>query len=722
MRFRIFGLGITAALLATACNTGNGGGGIAPDRNRTTASLRQFASCDELETQLKSSLSEELRTQLLMGGESYGRFGGGMDDVAMESDGAEPSASDSSGGSNDVRQEGVDFSGTNNQEEGVDEADFVKTDGYHIYTLNGNRLEIFSVPEFGDLAYVSTTRIEGRPSQMLQAGDALVVYSQVYVWSLPEGHPLRERVGDYYENEGRYWYWRTSTVTKVTVIDIEERAQPRVARELYIEGYYQTARKVDSSVRMVSYAWMDVPGLRTWPELPDNYWELDHDDSRREEVYAEAVNATMVENDRIISETDLSVFVPQVYERSGNTLVEHTFTNDGCAGFSIAEDGYGRGFTSILTLDLFSSTFSFEADHILTNTSHVYASADTMIIAESSFDWWWFWNNDDSEEATNLHRFDIGEGATTVYTGSGRVDGLILNQFSLSEYEGYVRVATTTGRWNRWWEEEPEPPSNNVFVLAGETGLDVVGSIGGIAVGERIWSSRFVEDEGFLVTFRNIDPLWTIDLSDPTQPTIKGELEVPGVSTYIHPIDGAHLLTIGYGGDQEGLDWKTQISLFDVTNFESPQVAAQLSMAPETDGDGWTYAWSEANYEHKAFQYWGPKKMLAIPLSTYRYNYDGEYYGYEYVSQLQLVSVDIESGLATYGSIDHSDFFNSDRDRYWSWRDVRRSIFMGDFIYAISDRGITAHRLASLSDGASPAPTASYQLPGANNDVYWEEW
>ena len=263
---------------------------------------------------------------------------------------------------------------------------------------------------------------------------------------------------------------------------------------------------------------------------------------------------------------------------------------------------------------------------------------------------------------------------------------------------------------------EPEI-GNHIYVLAGSRDLQEVGHLDDIAPGERLWASRFVGDKAYLVTFRNVDPLWTIDLSDPTHPRIIGELEIPGVSTYIHPMDDEHLLTIGYGGDENGMNWKTQVSLFDVSDFANPRQAAALSLAPEVVGDGWTYAWSEATWEHKAFQYWGPLNMLAIPLSTYRDNYnevDG-YYGYEYKSELALIQIDGEN-LSRYdhGEIDHSEFFNSDSEHYWDWRDVRRSIFMGDFIYAISDRGVTVHRVSDLQ------LMDSVELEGNRYDPYWD--
>src|SRR5690606_4267117 len=124
--------------------------------------------------------------------------------------------SDSGGG----REEGVDYSGTNNQEEGVDEADFVKTDGYHIYTLNGNRLHIMGVPEFGQLTAESVTKIEGFPRQMLldKEQNRLVVFSHIDTYSLPDGHPLKQLVG-VKDDEAR-WHWRINQLTKITVLDI----------------------------------------------------------------------------------------------------------------------------------------------------------------------------------------------------------------------------------------------------------------------------------------------------------------------------------------------------------------------------------------------------------------------------------------------------------------------------------------------------------------------
>jgi hypothetical protein len=218
----------------------------------------------------------------------------------------------------------------------------------------------------------------------------------------------------------------------------------------------------------------------------------------------------------------------------------------------------------------------------------------------------------------------------------------------------------------------------------------------------------------YVVTFEQIDPLWTIDLSDPTNPTVLGELEVPGVSTYIHPISDGMLLTIGLApanADGTGLDWSTtRIQTFDVSDPTTPTQNDHLDLAPvdNPNDDGWSWGWSEATYEHKAFQYWAPKGLLAVPLSTYRYNSwtdaSGDYrWSYDYVSKLMLVEVNETSGdLSVYGTVDHSLFYDGEDSQWWGGEtQVRRSIFMGDFVVALSAGGVTATNLTTLNLSAS---------------------
>ena len=693
--------------------------------------LQSFDDCDTLEMALKRTIEEETRTSLMQAvEEQYYYWGGGWleDDVEMAMD----ASSESSGSSPpaQTRNEGTDYSGTNNQEQGVDEADFVKTDGFHIYFLDSGVLQILDVPEFGEIEFASSTSIEGSPTAMMLDGDNLVVISSVYSWSLNSNDPLADRMG-----WGDDWYgWRTSTLTKFTVFDVSNSSDPQISRELYIEGYYMTAREVASTVRTVTHTWMDIPDLQTWLQYPDGYWNLDYDDPNRRVLREQAAAAAISHNKEVLRSITLEDILPQVHERVGDQIITHHMSGEDCSDFAAPQYSFNRGFTSIFTIDLMSEQLDFEADHIVGNWPMVYASQDVLVITENSWDWWWFWGNDDLNEATNIHTFDISQSGTTTYTGSGRVDGTINDQFSVSEFEGVVRVATTTGQWARWWMEDPEPMQSHVVTFGhsmdletGQHSLTELGRVDGIAYNESIWSARFVGDRAYIVTFENMDPLWTIDLSDPTEPRIMGELEVPGVSTYIHPLSDDTILTIGLGpADEEtglGLDWShTRLSLFDVSNFSDPQLSEVLSLSPVEDPEnGWSWAYSEATWEHKAFQYWEPKGMLAIPMNTYRYDYfydsAGKYhYDYDWVSKLMIVNIS-EDGMEIHGEVDHSEFYESDENRWWNSYNIRRSIFMGDYIYAISHGGITVTNLDSLNQTDSH----QFEYPAYVDDWYVEE-
>ena len=681
-------------------------------RSIGSPNLEIFSDCDELEIALKQSIEEEARTSLLQAVDEVYYWGGGMwleGDAEMAMDDA--GSATSSTPPPTVRQEGKDFSGTNNQEQGVDEADFVKTNGYNIFFVDNGVLHIMDVPEFGEIEHASTTDIQGSPVAMMLNEDNLVVVSTVSNWNIDYDDPLQEAMG--WSDD---WYgWRTNTLTKFTVFDISNSSSPEINRELYIEGYYMTAREVAGTVRTVTHTWMNIPDLRTWISYPDDYWTVDYSEEERRNMREVAALEAMEHNQRVMSEISLEDILPQVHERIGSEIITHHMDGDDCSDFAAPEDALNRGYTSIFTIDLISEELDFEADHIVGNWPLVYSSQDTLIITENAWDWWWFWDHDDLMESTNIHTFDISQPGETTYAGSGRVDGTILDQFSISEYEGVVRVATTTGQWGRWWMENPAPMENHVITLShaldvdtGKTRLLEMGRVDGIAYNETIWSARFVEDRAYIVTFENMDPLWTIDLSNPTSPTIMGELKVPGVSTYIHPLSDDAILTIGLGpADEEtglGLDWSnTRLSLFNVSNFSDPQETQTLSLSPVEDPtDGWTWAWSEATWEHKAFQYWAPKGMLAVPLNTYRYDYyydeDGHYhYEYDWVSKLMIVNI-TEEGMELHGEVDHSQFYDTEEYHWWSSYNIRRSIFMGDYIYAISHAGVTVTHLDTLEE------------------------
>jgi hypothetical protein len=681
---------LLTTLLLPACGSDNPYNG---QISSATTQLQRYDSCQALEADLKEVLVAEVRAdydQRRYWSRNGGGIFGGAEDAAGES---APPAAES------PRTPGEDFSTTNNQEHGVDEADFVKTDGYSIYVLNGNRLHIFGVPTFGELVPTSTRQIEGWPREMLvdYAAKKVVVFSGIDAYSLPQGHPIRRKIERLEgENQDRF-YWRVANLSKLTVFDVSSPSEPRLVRELYLEGFYSTARLVDSTVRMAAYTYLTLPYFWWW------WGNEDLDTAERKSIAA-------IEN---LALTDL---VPMIYERKpSGEVFEHALTGERCASFLRPSDSHARGVTSILSMDLLSEDrLAIDADQILSNWSTLYASTDHLAIAEAAHDWWWFWWSPSDEERTNIHVFDTSRPGKATYVGSGRVLGSIRDQFALSDHEGHLRVATTLNRFAWWWQprpanQAPPPPENNVFVLSIQSGvMPIVGAITGIAKGETIQSVRFDGDHGYLVTFRRIDPFFTLDLADPRSPKIIGELKIPGFATYIHPIADHKILTMGFGGDENGTNWRTQISMLDVTNFAAPALVRSLDLAAE---GGW--AWSEATWEHKAFQYWAPKKLLAVPVSTWQQGVrsNGQWW-YRYFSRLELVRVETSGVLERFGYVDHSDFFNSDQTYQWA-PDVRRTIFMGDFIYAISDRGITVNRADNL------APVLRQGMPGSRYGEYW---
>ena len=662
------------------------------ERTRSSPGLIQYDACNDLLNDLQSAVFEESLVSLdqnaywhwtdnylFRGGDEI-MFDGVAEGAVME-DSVDTTTSSPSVGSSESNSDnggpvaGTDFSGTNNQEQGVDEADFLKTDGRWIYVLNNGKLVILGVPEFGQLEMISNMSLEGSPSQMLIDENRLVIVSSVYYWNLDSDDPLRNIMAFDEPNEWGYYDYRISNLVKYTVIDVSNKTTPEIEREIYIEGYYHTSRLVNNTVRSVTHAHTYIDGLLTYPELPSSYWELD-DRYERMDIWNQSVTKAIDHNRNLVDDLSLEDFSPKIHERTSDGVFTHAVTAGDCSEFSSAKDVMTRGFTTIATIGLFEEETTLQVDHIASSWVNVYASGNMMVLAEPANDWWWYWGIEDIyEDETNIHAFDISEPANTEYIGSGRVKGDVQDQFSISEYNGSIRVASTSDNWGRWW------------MTAVDVMEDIAVAVDSVASGET--------DEIIL------------------------EPEVPGVSTYIHPLNEDLLLTIGIGpagDDGFGLDWsQTQISLFDVSDLENPSLADSLSLSPGYLDDncadirscGWSWSWSEATYEHKAFNYWAPENLLAVPLSTHRWVYDTvvendrtyTYYGYEFVSMLKLVNVDIENkSLTAHGEVDHSSLYGNGVQEYWYPNtDIRRSIFMGDYIYSISSAGMTVHLTDNLS-------------------------
>jgi len=337
----------------------------------------------------------------------------------------------------------------------------------------------------------------------------------------------------------------------------------------------------------------------------------------------------------------------------------------------------------------------------------VYSNADAMYLAgrgwmDSSFTY----SLPDTPvdvSKTYLHKFDLATNPEhPTYAASGVVPGHVNNQFSIDEKDGVLRVTTTSTKASQSsWET-----SNNLFVLGTQgASLTPLGSIKGLAKGESIYSTRFVGNRGYVVTFRQVDPLFVIDLSVPTHPVVLSELKIPGFSEYMHPIDDGHLLTIGQDANQDGQVQGLALQLFDVTDATDPKLLHKYVFS------GQDYGYSEAQYNHKAFTYYEPKKTLVFPFSAWQQN------GMK--STLEVFSVDVAQGIHKTGAIDHSAFFANQQQPeptdpcgYTPMIEVRRGLFIDDYVYSISYGGVIASPAAApnttSASVALPAPVISY--------------
>ncbi|MDC0679597.1 beta-propeller domain-containing protein [Sorangium atrum] len=480
-------------------------------------------------------------------------------------------------------------------------------------------------------------------------------------------------------------------LTKVTVLSLAGGA-PSVVKELYFEGGYTSARRTGPNVRTVLTGGAHGPALPYWPSGLTEYPET-------AEAWTAAFEQLRAENAAIIEDAPLSTWLPYRFEKQGEAV---ELLDASCSDFYVPEAGTtSYGLTQIESIDLADLAATPESTSIVGATDTVYASHDALYVAARS------WDHQAAPgevfvgtNVTHLHKFDlIADPSQPGYVASGSVSGHIINQFSLDEHDGKLRVSTTS-------QVSAEPrwtTSNNVFVLEAQgTDLAQIGAVTDLAPGETIQSTRFVGDRGYVVTFRRVDPLFVIDLANPASPSVAGELKIPGFSEYMHPLDDGHLLTIGRDGEEDGTVTGLALQIFDVTNASAPALLHKEAL------DGAKYMHSEAEYNHKAFTYYGELGVLAFPLVSF----DGETGAMS--STLELFNVDIEDGFSRLGAVDHSGFFSSvPSGCYYGGAAVQRGLFIEDYVYSYSQGGVLVNALDDLE-----TPVASLPLPTPDSVGY----
>ena len=563
------------------------------------SALRSFEDCSTLLDYLRSETGSRVGPYGLDEGPRFGfeePLAAEMEEMAVDMDVAE-SAPAADFGTSSSSDGGGDFSGTNVQVAGVDEPDIVKTDGNRILAVAQGRLHYVDVsgeaPQYlGSVDLVGESG-SGWGQEIFIRDDRAMVFSTGYADRL-EPVSASDLEGDHVIAEDVIF--RGSPVALIQEVDLSDPASMEVVSELRVEGQYLSARSVGDVV------WMS---LSSFPAQ----FQFVYPSGPAAEEAAERTNR------EIAATADLGAWLPG-YRFDGPNGTQAGLLPECDQLYTPAEFS---GFTvlSVLSFNLSEPLDTGDAASVLADGHTLYGSGQSLYLASSSPVWAEPADDGSSdvivpgptEWNTVIHKFSVSADGPARYEASGMVPGHLLNQFAMDEHNDYFRVATTIGEpWNS------ETSESQVVVLEqqGRT-LTEVGKVDNLGRGERIFSVRFAGDIGYVVTFRQVDPLYVLDLSDPTAPSVAGELKIPGFSTYLHPLGDGLLIGVGQDATDTGRTRGAKVSLFDVSD---PAAPTELDVIVFPDG------YSEAEWGHRAFLYWAPEEMVAIPLTRYDYNDD----------------------------------------------------------------------------------------------------
>ena len=646
------------------------------DKGTYTYKLNSFTTYDDL----LAFLHKRFET-----GVNQGRtYGGGPMVMFEKSDTAAPAANGAVT-THSGEETLPSYSSTNVQVAGVDEPDIVKTDGTYLYVVAGQTVFIikaYLAMEATILARINITNVT--INNIFIHGDQLVIFGDsggFYAYPLLGGDA--KVAIDTIETPN---IWRNGiSQTVIDIYDISDRSNPVLSKDVRIDGGYFDARLIDEYVYVVSTEYTyDI-----YRAVDDKNYTLNPP-----EISINGSNST-------IPPTDIYyVDVPELSDTMTHVISINLNTND------VAEKSFMLGSSQTMYVsrnNIFLASVHYPYYPVLYMTRDGTSSSSTS-----------------EQETTILHKVSINTGDVT-YIAQGEVPGTILNQFSMDEYNGYLRIATTSG--NNWMEGSQT--TNNVYVL--NENLEQVGKIENIAPGESLYAARFLGNRAYLVTFVQVDPLFTVDLSDPANPQILGQLSIPGYSDYLQPYDETHLIGIGKEVDPSidadkihtpGAVYYTavlgvKIALFDVTDIANPVEVSKVVI-----GDRGTD--SPALYDHHAFLFDKEKQLLVIPISLYeipqktldsintsniselpsdwkwgQFTFQGAY----------VYSLSIENGFELKGRITHQtteDIQKQTGDYYWYWgssnTDITRTLYIGNVLYTISSAMVKMNDLSDLSE------------------------
>ena len=654
----------------------------------TSGDIKKFSSTDEIRQYIKENAAKVQDTY-------YGAEDGALRnaEVAMTvpsavAQGAAKSSAELGG----ISSGATDYSTTNIQVAGVDEPDFVKNDGRYIYIISGSSLVIVDAYPAQGAKILSDTQLEDNVKEIFVSGDRLVLFTtgtaDLPARTASEGPGTMEKVS------AMPRYYRSNPVTHATVYDISDRKNPNVIKEYTVDGDYVDARMIRGIVYMLTrenvYSYDDivVPAVRESNRVvlePDVYY---FDNPEREYVFSTVTaldagsGATRGSKTFLIGSGNILYVSPDaMYISYQKWHPVYQARVDG-PQIAVAAGEGGVSSSSAASARVLWEDFNKLSEQGKQDVIAQMKSGELESIRKQEYD----------QTTTVIHKIAISNGDIT-YVAKGEVPGALKNQFSMDEYNGNLRAATTSSVWTNRGQYE----YNNVFVL--DPLMKVIGSLTHIAEQEKIYSTRFIGDRLYMVTFKRIDPFFVIDLSSPASPKILGKLKIPGYSDYLHPYDSNHI--IGVGKETATNDWGgvstrgVKLALFDVTDVEHPKQVDKVEIGNSgTD--------SAALYDHKAFLFDKGKNLLVIPIrqvttlpvvqkAGYYDNRQQVWYG------AYVFGVSPATGFDLRGTVKHG---SAEGGYYWygsSANEVKRSLYIGNDLYTISSAKIVASDLNNVN-------------------------
>lgn len=509
----------------------------------------------------------------------------------------------------------TDYSRTNTQVDNVDEADIVKTDGKYIYYIAQNKVYIVNSE---NLKQESTIAIES-DKERIYPSDIYINKNKLIV--LVNSNMVKTMQTDVASTDETYIDRVSGNVepmSRAIVYDVSDKENPKQIREVALDGYYVNSRMIGDNLYFIS-------SKNVW-----YYGGIKDDD-----ILPLARDTAVSKEKQRIDCTKIAYF--EGTKNNSFTMV---------AGFNTEKNE-----------PAITETFYGASEEI-------YASENNIYITSVDYSYNAFIEREIYK--TTIYKFNLEEAKIKLQCKT-EMEGNINNQFSIDEYDGNLRVATTLGSRDK--------TENRLYIY--DKDLNEIGKIDNMANGEEIYSVRFIGKVGYIVTFKEIDPLFVIDLSDPTKPEIKGELKIPGYSSYLHPYDETHIIGIGhntktnqYGGTQ---NTTMKMSMFDVSDLENPKEMFSVDI-------GNKYAYSEITSNHKALFYNKAKNLIGFPVTITDYNDTKE--------EFTLYTIDLEKGFVEYGKIEQTK-----KD----WRtNIKRGIYIGDSFYILAETKITKYNLETL--------------------------